>query len=636
MQTVVNGARIGQYVIKAKVGTGTMGVVYLAEQPSMKRLVAIKFLPEETTQVDALQRFRREARMIARLEHPYVLPVYDFGHYEGNPYIVMRYMTGGTLLDQMVRGMSVNSVLHVLEQLARALDHAHRQGIIHRDLKPTNIFMDERGNAYLADFGLAKTLAGTEDITTTAQGFAGTPLYISPEQAGGEKLDHRTDIYSLGVITYQMLAGQPPYDDDTPVGTIMKHITAPIPLISKVVPGLPSSVDAVFHWVLAKDPADRPPTAMAFYNALRLALSDEAAEPDAETLRLTFADPATGDHMGTVMQVTAPGATRRYPDTAIVEPATAADADRLAGKGPVIERRWWLGGLIILIGLLAALAWARTGLFAPSITPFSVSTYEVGLSPRSVLYDGQAVWVVNSLDNQVMRLAAHDCDRRATSCGQEIGSYDVPGLPLDVAQAGDSVWVIGGYGERLLELDSRTGEVKDEHLLPELSNQLLSAHGFLWVSHTSVNRVSQLALDGTVVKQYPTGESPREMTADETAVWVANEGDNSLSRLHLSSGRVTPALSLPGQPLALAYAKSFLWVALRSGDVLKVDPASGQVQARLPASQEPVALLFAGERLWIADQESDTVIVVDVAADRVVGSIAVGDGPFALAWASCG
>ena len=639
MQTISEGARIGQYVIREKLGAGTMGVVYAAEQPSMKRLVAIKFLPEEATQLDAAQRFSREARMIARLEHPFVLPVYDFGHYDGNPYIVMRYMTGGTLLNQMEHGISIDSALRVLEQIARALDYAHRQGIIHRDLKPTNIFMDERGNAYLADFGLAKTLAGTEDLTTTAQGFAGTPLYISPEQAGGEQLDHQTDIYSLGVIAYEILAGRPPYEDETPLGIVMKHITAPVPPI-EAVPGLSPLVNAVFRWVLAKDPASRPPTAIAFVEALQRALIDLAADPDAETLRSVAAGPRGGDGIGTIRLATVPVMSDSAPAVTVGAGPVIAPGEQLeAGETRAIDRRWRWGAVIAaVVLLLAALLWARATLFAPggAFSSTRIYTYPVGLSPRSLLYDGQAIWIANTLDHQVMRLSADNCERSAAVCGWRLSTYAAPIAPLDIVFTGDSIWVAGGLSDALLALEADSGQVTGEHPLPQPPSQMLAAHDFVWVSHALDDEVSQLTLDGAVVQRYQVGRSPREMAADDTAVWVANEGDNTVSRLEPATGQVGPTLALPERPLALAYADGFLWVALASDEVVKVDPDGGEITTRLATGRKPAALLFAGGRLWVANEGSNTVVAIDVARERLGRPIAVGSAPAALAWSPCG
>jgi serine/threonine-protein kinase len=165
---------------------------------------------------------------------------------------------------------------------------------------------------------------------------------------------------------------------------------------------------------------------------------------------------------------------------------------------------------------------------------------------------------------------------------------------------------------------------------------MLAAHDFVWVSHALDDEVSQLTLDGAVVQRYQVGRSPREMAADDTAVWVANEGDNTLSRLEPATGQVGPTLALPERPLALAYADGFLWVALASDEVVKVDPDGGEITTRLATGRKPAALLFAGGRLWVANEGSNTVVAIDVARERLGRPIAVGSAPAALAWSPCG
>jgi serine/threonine protein kinase len=221
---LVPGQILGQYRIIQKIGEGGMGAVYSAEQPSIPRTVVIKVLSAAFSEfADARDRFRRELDMITRLEHPHILPVYDFGDVDGNPYLVMRFMTGGTLHDRLTRStFGRGEAIRVLEQIARALDFAHDQGIVHRDLKPGNVLLDESGNAYLADFGLAKSVGGTRDLTATGS-VLGSPAYMSPEQARGDKLDRRSDVYSFAVMTYQALSGHLPFDADDAWGFIATH-----------------------------------------------------------------------------------------------------------------------------------------------------------------------------------------------------------------------------------------------------------------------------------------------------------------------------------------------------------------------------------------------------------------------------
>jgi serine/threonine-protein kinase len=203
--------KIGRYEIKNELGRGGMATVYHAHDPHFKRDVALKVLPREFLHDPTFRaRFEREAQTIAQLEHPAIVPVYDFGEETGQPYIVMRYMSGGSLADRLRReSLATSEAARIVTRLAPALDEAHSQGIVHRDLKPANILFDQRGDPYISDFGIAKL--SQDSATFTGSAIVGTPAYMSPEQARGEKdLDGRSDIYALGVILFEMLTGKRP------------------------------------------------------------------------------------------------------------------------------------------------------------------------------------------------------------------------------------------------------------------------------------------------------------------------------------------------------------------------------------------------------------------------------------------
>jgi eukaryotic-like serine/threonine-protein kinase len=272
---------IGRYEIERELGQGGMAAVYLAYDPRFRRRVAIKLLPP-TLQNDPMfrARFEREAQTIAALEHPAIVPVYDFGEEAGSPYLVMRYMEGGSLNERLQRGgpLSLPLATAVLHRLAGALDQAHQQGIIHRDLKPDNVLFDRAGAAYLTDFGIVK-LATEATTGITGDFIVGTPAYMSPEQARGEgQLDRRSDVYALGALLFTMLAGHPPYEADTPVGYAVKHVTEPVPSLLRLRPDLPPVLELVLRRALAKNPANRYATAGELARAVAVA---QAAPVDA-------------------------------------------------------------------------------------------------------------------------------------------------------------------------------------------------------------------------------------------------------------------------------------------------------------------------------------------------------------------
>jgi tRNA A-37 threonylcarbamoyl transferase component Bud32 len=267
--------KFGRYEIKAEIGRGGMATVYHAYDPRFEREVALKVLPREMLHDPQFRtRFEREAKTIAMLEHPAIVPVYDFGEEEGQPYFVMRYMNGGSLTERMKHGpMSVQDAAHLFGRLAPALDEAHAKGIIHRDLKPGNILFDQYGEPYISDFGIAKIAATQSNVTGSA--ILGTPAYMSPEQAQGVGIDGRSDIYGLGVILFELLTGQQPYHGDTPMSVVVKHITEPVPHILDVKPDLPPAIEAVIEKAMAKDRDKRFSTVKALTNALNAVAGGE-------------------------------------------------------------------------------------------------------------------------------------------------------------------------------------------------------------------------------------------------------------------------------------------------------------------------------------------------------------------------
>lgn len=268
------GKKFGSFTIKSMIGKGGMARVYRAYQESMDRDVAIKVLPLSLAEdPQFVGRFKQEARVIAQLEHNNILPVYDFGEADGHLFIAMRMVETGTLADLMKGKMPMQQVNKLIGQVGDALDYAHSRGIIHRDIKPTNVLITQRGNALLTDFGIAKLSQGNDQGYTQTGSIIGTPTYMSPEQGMGQKLDGRSDIYSLGVMLYHMAVGQAPYKADTPMAVLMKHVQETPPNPRALNPDLSPAVEAVILKSLAKRPDDRFTTAGDMTEALNEAVN---------------------------------------------------------------------------------------------------------------------------------------------------------------------------------------------------------------------------------------------------------------------------------------------------------------------------------------------------------------------------
>ena len=269
--------KIGRYEIKSELGRGGFATVYRAYDPRFEREVAIKFLPPELIHSDPQfrLRFEREAKIIAQLEHPSIVPVYDVGEENNQPYFVMRYMNGGALSERIrEHTFSIEEAVKVIESIAPGLDEAHSKGIVHRDLKPANILFTNKNTPLISDFGIAKFSQG-EASNVTGSAIIGTPAYMAPEQASGEGIDGRADIYALGVILYEMLIGKQPYKADTPLGLALKHITEPVPRILEANPNLPNWMEKVISTAMAKDPDDRFSTAMELVETIKAFMRGE-------------------------------------------------------------------------------------------------------------------------------------------------------------------------------------------------------------------------------------------------------------------------------------------------------------------------------------------------------------------------
>jgi basic membrane protein A len=372
----MNPEKIGRYEIKEELGRGGMAIVYHAYDPHFERDVAVKVLPHEFLFEPTFRtRFEREARTIAALEHPAIVPVHDFGEDEGRLFLVMRYMAGGTLADRIRQGpLPLDEAARIYERLAPAVDETHAAGIIHRDIKPSNILFDHRNDAHLSDFGIVKVAEMTAHLT--GSGIVGTPAYMAPEMADPHELTGLVDIYALGVTLYQTLTGEQPYQASTPMGVMMAHVSKPIPDARQLRPDLPDAVQAIIARAMAKDPMDRYPTAGELAADLQAASSgalpatlpihaetprgEEVAPPTSHDARAVGIEEesAPGEDIYATVEATAAGArmrtARQAPGAAIPIPPQPPTTPAAPPARRSVPAWVWIGGGVIVLALAAA------------------------------------------------------------------------------------------------------------------------------------------------------------------------------------------------------------------------------------------------------------------------------------------
>ena len=357
------GENVGPYRIIEQLGQGGMATVFKAYHASLDRYVAIKALhPAFNQDVTFEARFQREARVVAKLEHPNIVPVYDYAEHEKRPYLVMKFIEGDTLKAKLDKSpLSSEDISKIVDAVGSALSYAHRQGVLHRDIKPSNVLVAKDGQMYLADFGLAR-IAQSGESTLSSDMIMGTPQYISPEQAMGKKdLDERTDLYSFGVMLYEMVVGQVPFNADTPFSVIHDHIFSPLPLPHMVNKNVPESVERVLLKALAKERDDRYETVSQMVTAFKDAWAEAGVPMQGTFIKLS-------QSMNAPEKVTEGS----LPIHTLVEPKTAKRAAQVeapvAGSESIRSRSaerstWlWVGAGVILVLCITSIMFARSNL----------------------------------------------------------------------------------------------------------------------------------------------------------------------------------------------------------------------------------------------------------------------------------
>ena len=562
-----------------------MGAVYLATETSTGRRVALKLLAPELARDERFRRrFVRESELAATLDHPGIVPTIARGEEDGTLYLAMDYIEG-TDLRKLLRAegrLDPQRAFQLLDDVARALDAAHVAGLVHRDVKPGNILVAagracER--AYLCDFGLARHVSSASSLTSD-RGFVGTIDYVPPEQIEGGDVDGRADVYSLGCVLFECLAGGAPFERETELAVLFSHLNDPPPRLSDRQPGLPAAFDKVFETALAKAPDQRYSSCIELIDAARAALAGKTVLPRKVRRR------------------------RRLAAAAIVLVGVSAAATLAVTRGPPSDRAA-SGQSLGLTPNAINLIDARTGHVTAHIQLASPRQFVTPV--EDVVEAAGFAWLLDGADQRLVRV--------------DLGTHKVAGvvkLPWSpgqrLAAGGGLVWVHEDIGAGVLGIDPRTGTVVRRLEIDGGGiDGIAYGAGSLWLAQNgAIIRVD--ARTGSTIRRYAV--PARWLAFADGALWAAAPGDGLVTKIDPVEGRVAH-VRLHAWITDIAVGANLVWVSLTPGDsVFKLDEADLSVQGSIPAGPDPERLSFGGGGLWIANTAGDSVSRVDALSGR--------------------
>ena len=570
------GVELAGYRIESLLGRGGMGVVYRAHDLALDRKVALKLLaPELAEDVHFRERFLRESRLAASLDHPAIIPIYDAGEVAGQLYIAMRLVEGTDLKRLLAEEgkLEPERTLGLVEQLADALDAAHERGLVHRDVKPSNVLIDRRGHCYLADFGLSRRLA--DQSTGTGEGRSlGTVDYVAPEQIRGEDLDGRADLYSLGCLLYECLAGRPPFGGGSDTAIVFAHLQEEPPLL----PGL----EPVMRKALAKEPDERYQSGRELVVAASDALRGKARPRRRWLVVTALVLVAIGGTIGGV----------------------------LAAQGGNPQRRTAKPPLISLTPNALNLIDARSHKLAGSIGLGNGVTVHPG---TDIVFSGRSAWLLLPGENgEGQRLLQIDVTTRRVR-----RVVKLPWTPAErIAVGGGMVWVreTPNLGKEVIGIDTRSGRTRRRFQFGGTTNVGITyGHGSLWlVDGVDVVRVDPRS--GRVLHRFQFEAS--WLAFADGAVWAASTG-GFVWKID-PVGNTTPAqVKLHPTLSDLAVGGGFVWVSIVGDDaVFKLSKNDLSVQGTRQVGRDPERISTGGGDVWVANTAARAVSVVGQASAR--------------------
>ena len=619
---LVPGDVVSGYQVRGVAGRGGMGVVYRAEDLALGREVALKVIaPALARDPRFRQRFARESRIAAGLEHPNVVPVYRAGEENGQLYIAMRFVQG-TDLQLLLRDgpLAPPRAAAIVAQVGEALDAAHARGLIHRDVKPANVLVAGTGGseqAYLTDFGLTRDVEGSDGLTKTGQ-WVGTLAYVAPEQIRGEPVDARADIYALGAVLYQCLTGEPPFPVESELEALAAHLDEPPPRPSRS--GAPRALDGVVERAMSKDPSRRFRSAGDLGRAAVAAVGGERGKLAERSVATGAAAPVEAgrrkrrrSRRGTVLVGVGSGVVVAVLAVAValaVGVLTAGGGGGSAGDGTLA-----VGPAVKLtqspdrIAVLGEQVWAlqddlgRMARLDPASGDVAYFTAPIDLAGGSFpdLAPGfDQLWVAHA------HPSLGGIDRIDPETGQGVAHVSLPSARA-VATGARWTWATateGSSGGVLVRIDPRSNrKLGAEVRIGGAPVAVAEQAGSVWVADRANDRVVRISASSErITARVDVGDGPGQLALFPDAIWVANFGDRTLSRIDPKTNRVVgAAISLGKEIDAIAGTRDGLWVASADDTLTRLDPASGEVVGAPLAlgTRHPFSLGSDDQTLWI-------------------------------------
>ena len=608
MDELTPGATLAGYRIEARIARGGMGVVYRATHLGLERAVALKVIARELADREGFrERFLRESRLAASLDHPAVVPIYDSREVDGELIVAMRLVEGGDLRRLLDREgpLPPRRAIALLDQVAAALDAAHAAGIVHRDVKPHNVLV-EGDRAFLSDFGLAKAMG--ESGAGSGASVVGTAEYMSPEQWRGGEVGPAADVYSLGCVLYEALTGIPPFARKA----------------AETEPEMPEGLDEVIERAVSKEPSERYSSATELIATARERESGEM-EPTG-----VLSEPGEGR-------------------TAVLAPSGARAGSQPApgrGRFGAIGRNWLTAGAVVLLAAMAILVlvlisggdgvdvsdpiavgapplrlaaggaetWVTSeadgtlSQLDPASGEVDGGPYPLGTGISGVAVGGGSVWVSDTPTGEVLQIDPDD--------GTVLRRIDVGGSPGPIAYGEGRVWVADGDGKGISAINARGGRLFRRGIAPHVAPlRLAVGGGGLWVSSASTGSLRRIDLSSARPgRSILVGRGPTGVTVGGGLVWVANSRSGTVTKVDLETQTVVGApIEVGSQPGGIDAGTSAVWVAdTGDGAVVRLSLDDGQRQgAPIEVGPEPGAVAVGGSAVWVANNGDGTVTRIE-------------------------